>query len=185
MKYTCVQLKNDKEFETPLSIFSAIRAGKQVEAVEELLSFLQKVTLAHDHFSYAKVSNLFLRLLSRLFDLVEEIGIQDKEVDRLLYLSNEELLKKNELSAMEAMKKSVERLAKICQEKLSFKNEDRTSFIKTAIENGFSKSSFSLTEVAEQIGLHPDYLSRIFKENTGETFIEYLTQVRIQRSLLC
>lgn len=172
-----------KAFKIPLSIFAAIRAGKEEEAVRELLVFLKRVTLAYDHLSYERVSNLFLRLLSRLFDLVEEMEIQDEAVSAFLYQSNSELLNHNELLAMEAMKRAVERLARICGERLATKNEDRIAVIRGIIESGYSDSSLSLTEVAEKAGLHPDYLSRIFKEHTGQTFSEYLNQMRIEKSI--
>ncbi|MBP1994064.1 helix-turn-helix domain-containing protein [Paenibacillus eucommiae] len=40
----------------------------------------------------------------------------------------------------------------------------------------------TLGYVAEQLGLNPSYLSRIFKDEQGITFLEHLTSVRIQRS---
>lgn len=172
-----------KAFKIPLSIFAAIRAGKEEEALRELLLFLKRVTLAYDHLSYERVSNLFLRLLSRLFDLVEELEIQDEEVSAYLYQSNSELLKHSELLAMEAMKRAVERLAGICKERLATKNEDRIAGIQKIIEAGYADNSLSLTEVAERAGLHPDYLSRIFKEHTGQTFSEYLNRVRIEKGI--
>jgi len=42
--------------------------------------------------------------------------------------------------------------------------------------------AITLAYVAEQLGLNPSYLSRIFKDEQGVTFLEYLTSVRIKRS---
>jgi YesN/AraC family two-component response regulator len=42
--------------------------------------------------------------------------------------------------------------------------------------------NISLTELADRLNLSPSYLSRIFKESTGQTFLEYLTVMRIERS---
>jgi len=41
----------------------------------------------------------------------------------------------------------------------------------------------SLESVAGKLGLHPSYLSRLVKEKTGKTFTDYLTQVRLDKSL--
>ena len=41
--------------------------------------------------------------------------------------------------------------------------------------------NISLNSLAEQFFLHPNYLSRLFKEKTGENFIEYLTEVRMEK----
>ncbi len=55
--------------------------------------------------------------------------------------------------------------------------------IKQYIEKNYSKD-ISLNDMAEMTYLNPVYLSRIFKEKTGSTFIDYLTAVRIEASLV-
>lgn len=44
------------------------------------------------------------------------------------------------------------------------------------------KEGLTLDETAELLGITPAYLSRLFKEETGSTFTEYLTVYRIERS---
>ncbi len=41
--------------------------------------------------------------------------------------------------------------------------------------------NISLNSLAEQFYLHPNYLSRLFKEKTGCNFVEYLTEVRMEK----
>lgn len=41
--------------------------------------------------------------------------------------------------------------------------------------------NISLNSLAEQFFLHPNYLSRLFKEKTGQNFIDYLTGVRMEK----
>lgn len=40
----------------------------------------------------------------------------------------------------------------------------------------------SLEEVAEQLFMNPSYFSRLFKKETGETFIEYVTRMKMHRA---
>ncbi|MFD0695191.1 response regulator [Paenibacillus sp. GCM10027628] len=40
----------------------------------------------------------------------------------------------------------------------------------------------SLDEVAEQLFLNPSYFSRLFKKETGETFIEYVSRMKVERA---
>ena len=42
----------------------------------------------------------------------------------------------------------------------------------------------SLNDVAEWIDLSPAYVSRIFKEGTGENFVEYLSERRVEQAEL-
>ena len=50
------------------------------------------------------------------------------------------------------------------------------------IGENYSSSDFSLNMIASHIGVSPSYFSSIFKQGTGQSFIEYLTKVRIDRA---
>ena len=50
---------------------------------------------------------------------------------------------------------------------------------KSFIKENFSRGDFSLNLVAAHIGVSPSYFSSIFRQETGQTFVEYLTRVRI------
>ncbi|TBL76021.1 helix-turn-helix domain-containing protein [Paenibacillus thalictri] len=40
----------------------------------------------------------------------------------------------------------------------------------------------SLEEAAQHLHLHPNYLSRLFKRETGETFVEYVTRAKMEKA---
>lgn len=42
--------------------------------------------------------------------------------------------------------------------------------------------NISLVSISEDLFVNPSYLSRLFKENTGKTFTQYLTEQRIERA---
>ena len=50
---------------------------------------------------------------------------------------------------------------------------------KDYIAQNYSNSDFSLNMIATHIGVSPSYFSSIFRQETGQTFVEYLTRVRI------
>ena len=52
--------------------------------------------------------------------------------------------------------------------------------IQNFIRQHYSEN-ISLNMLAEQFYMHPNYLSRLFKEKTGENFVEYLMEVRMQK----
>lgn len=44
-------------------------------------------------------------------------------------------------------------------------------------------TDLSLTQISEKVGLHPSYLSKIFKDETGATLSEYWTKARMERAM--
>ena len=53
---------------------------------------------------------------------------------------------------------------------------------KEYIQANFSQSDLSLNRIAVHIGVSPSYFSSIFKQETGQSFVEYLTKVRMERA---
>jgi two-component system response regulator YesN len=53
---------------------------------------------------------------------------------------------------------------------------------KDYIAENFSNSEFSLNRIAEYIGVSSSYFSSIFKQGTGQTLMEYLTKIRIDKA---
>lgn len=62
------------------------------------------------------------------------------------------------------------------------RDEYATQKAKAYIENGY-QSNLSLGEISERLGLHPNYLSSLFRQKTGKTFSEYLRGVRIAKAV--
>ena len=63
-------------------------------------------------------------------------------------------------------------------------SEKSMSVVETAkeyIQNNYSKD-ISLDDVSRTVNISPYYFSKIFKEETGEGFVEYLTGIRIEKA---
>jgi YesN/AraC family two-component response regulator len=64
-------------------------------------------------------------------------------------------------------------------------NDNRFHFIKKVkghIEEYYADPNLSLSQISDVFRLSPSYLSRLFKEELGEKFIDYVTQVRINHA---
>lgn len=61
------------------------------------------------------------------------------------------------------------------------KSNDSIQIAKEYINNNFAKD-ISLDDVSRVVDISPYYFSKIFKEESGENFIEYLTNVRMEKA---
>lgn len=62
------------------------------------------------------------------------------------------------------------------------KNESRIIEIAKEYINSNFFNDISLENAANHVCMNPNYFSTIFKKETGENFIDYLTRIRIERS---
>lgn len=56
------------------------------------------------------------------------------------------------------------------------------------ISNNYMQEDISLNQVAEIVGMSPSYFSSIFSKEVGKTFVEYLTEIRMDKAkelLMC
>lgn len=77
-----------------------------------------------------------------------------------------------------------ERIITICSHINKNKEKNINKIIvkaKAYIEKNYS-SEITLAEISREICVSPHYFSRLFKEETGENFIEYLTKIRIKKA---
>jgi two-component system response regulator YesN len=78
----------------------------------------------------------------------------------------------------------IDKVTEACRNIIS-KREEQTSGIiaraKAFMEENYSKD-ISLDDVSRIVDISPYYFSKLFKEVTGENFIEYLTNIRIEEA---
>lgn len=78
----------------------------------------------------------------------------------------------------------LEKIMGACQNIVGKGEEKSNSIIEMAeeyIKDNFHKD-VSLDEVSKTVNISPYYFSKIFKEGTGKNFIEYLTNIRMERA---
>jgi len=98
---------------------------------------------------------------------------------------NEYLPQIMEMDDLDSMKSwFLKKIGDACSNILSKREEKSSSIIEQAkdyIRSHYAKD-ISLDEVSRKVNISPYYFSKIFKEETGENFIEYLTGIRIDKA---
>ncbi len=78
----------------------------------------------------------------------------------------------------------VNKILEACRNTVTKRDEQTNTVIikaKAYIEENYSKD-ISLDDVSRVVDISPYYFSKLFKEETGENFIEYLTNIRIEEA---
>ncbi|MBZ4646897.1 MAG: hypothetical protein JG777_2386 [Clostridia bacterium] len=131
--------------------------------------------------SIQNIKNKLIELMVLLYRLAWDYGAEENEfINRRHYL--DEMLEFEELSKLKIWCR--ERIEYIVRSISSIREKKINSLILKArdyIDKNF-KSEITLEDVSREVNVSPHYFSRLFKEETGENFIEYLTSVRIQKA---
>lgn len=172
----------DEEFpvEMEKSIFRYLEEGKEKECVQEMNDFFDWM-LAH----YAEdMNNIRLKVLEYII-WGEKKAFEAGAVNygfsyRRDYLDVAMACKNYE----ELRKWFLDKMVNACRAIRDQKEERSNSAAKKAmlyIQENYSKD-ISLDDVSGLVNISPYYFSKIFKEETGENFIEYLTKIRIEKA---
>ncbi len=134
-------------------------------------------------FEFIKQSDLSSRSVSLLLSDVYQSSV--KELSTLTGHSEKEGLtfdysEKTHTACMEELLSSLERIStKLEKSPDTFQQEIAGNAVKYIDEN-FKNPDISLNSVCSYLSISPSYFSTIFKEKTGTTFVEYLTNLRME-----
>ena len=161
-------------------LFEEVQKGNIDQAAAAARNFFDWMTAAHPD------SIMDIRLKSLEFVLwaehlaYEKGGMTYQFNSRNDYLTT--IMNLNDYASMKSW--FVEKITAASQNALSKREESSSNVVDIAkeyIKQNYSKA-LSLDEVSYYVNISPYYFSKIFKEGTGENFIEYLTNIRIEKA---
>ena len=119
----------------------------------------------------------------QLYKAIIQAADKDRQLD--LHTGTTELLAMETVQQMkEYLECCVKQLSDVNSARLMTKQSSVTSKVIEIIETHFSKPDLSLKMVAnEMLFMNPDYLGKLFKQETGERFSAYLTKWRIEKAI--
>ena len=123
--------------------------------------------------------------LDALLELTEALHVVN--VDELLRRQKEQLFihfdtGEDQAEMIDQVKEFCVQLLELVARRNKTKSSQHVERIREYIHTNYSDSSLSLYMAAEQVGLSPSYLSRLFKQEMGASFVDYISSVRVEKA---
>ena len=133
--------------------------------------------------SFVYATYIFIDALMSASKIIEELGGSAQEVlaehsgvDRLLQTSSETEKMRTLLTTV------FEKVIAFRDSAAGSKYHEIIAKAQTYIRENYSDKDISLHLVAREVNLSPNHFSTIFSQETGETFISYVTRLRLERA---
>jgi two-component system response regulator YesN len=179
----------DVEFGERISTSAYYEFEKKLMAAVKTAKAAQASDILGDWFSELKQSGAtpsscygyLHRILAAFINMIAQTGFDDSK-----------LLGDDPFAAIPALK-SVDQmkgwLDETCRSVIAFLSEQRTYVNNTQLEDAISyindnygSPELSLQQVCQHVFLSLSYFSALFKQHTGDTFVEYLTRLRLEKA---
>jgi two-component system, response regulator YesN len=165
--------------ESKLLDFSELmKTGKKEEAVlfiKRLRNEIQKCTNTHSDY----VKNIFANILLLLIRFAE-----DRNLSVLRNSHNSLLESINNAPVLEEITTYISTLIDLIFLKIEDESDNMNVIPKVSsyILDNYYNEQLSILSIAKQMYLTPNYLSLLFKRETGKTINQYITEVRIDKA---
>lgn len=159
-------------------LYEAFRGAVAKEEIEEAVERFYGAMLADGFIHIPLVYEYTVRLL---------VGMENRVVEDESFVQTYppfEIMAIVKLETLSELKRYVSRfLTGLWEVTAPNQKESHRSIIKKSIHYMEQECQFaSLQSVAQKVYMTPAYLSLLFKNNTGKTFIEHLTDIRIDKA---
>ncbi|RKP54152.1 response regulator [Cohnella endophytica] len=160
---------------------SAIRSGSLQEAFELIENGVVELKT-----SFTSVEPCFLQLqkvVLTLMNTVQELIVDDKETSLEWQMRLMEIYRFKTLDEVELWLKDIVRsvVTTVADNRNHFTNMQIHRAVEY-IRTNYMNEKMSLQDLCRHVLMSTSYFSLLFKQHTGETFIEYLTGVRIGKA---
>lgn len=168
--------------EVESKLMESIVNGK-VRECKALLSNIYKINFIQNKLSSTICIQLVNSIVSTLSRTSEKLPqLQDKISDNLQKFTRD--ISQSPDINLEFIKLK-KYLVELCKEISEINDSQSTSFITNIMEHinkNYNNCQISLSSVADEFGITEIYLSRFFKEQTGENFSKYIEKLRMEKA---
>lgn len=181
-----IKLNNIQQFHYPkqieIKLNDYIRNGDKESAISAFEQIIKNIRTQDEYLHYSQAQRVFIQLLTSVISTVYTLGIDFESIlqeDTNAYYI---LLQKENIDDIsDYFKNIITKTSLYISDAYKEKNNRHIEDI-VKILNVDCGNSTSLNIIAEQLHMNPSYISRLFKEKTGKSFTEYLTNIRLEKA---
>lgn len=191
----------DNEFDA--NIFGEINQFDQIitrflssGSLEEVESFVGALftEISEDHFRSLMIRqyiimNIYATVLTFCKKLRKDAGVDGEAAGQMESLRENEEILKRAVSTAESVDDIKAYIGTLLDHAIELRNtvsgrrySDIIQTAKERIEQDYMSEDISLNSVAAEVCMSPSYFSSVFSKEMGKTFIEYLTEVRMEKA---
>lgn len=160
-----------------------LRTGLREKAAESIDALFEAVDLKSGT-AVETVRLTALNAAQALFRAMTEAGLDPAEIYRSELLVNGRIFR---LGTLPDAKDLLKDTAQKCMDAIGRDRSGRilslVGDMKRYVRDHYADSGLTLTELAKKFFFNPSYLSRTFKKKAGVSFVEYLTEVRMEKAV--
>ena len=161
--------------EVKSDIFSAIDAA-DVDKIREGCAGLRFTLMRNNELSRIYIQHLLYSIVKELYDKMPQVEYEDA-----LSMAAEFFSEKKPEKVLSDFLAAVDRILTTQERKESREDSELITRIKRLIHKEY-KSDISLVDVASEVNLAPAYVSHIFKKETGQGIVEYITELKMKKA---
>lgn len=170
-------------FYYPIKVEKEILDGLKDGYIPNIEKLVQKYYSYSSNYSIDNkkhIQKISISLLSNIFYFIVDYNLENKSINNLIFNSHDEILKIKTLTQLES--EIVHLLKTLLSEIKTRKKVNR--FVQFAIDyfHQHYNENISLATVANEINISPAYLSLLFKQDMGTTFVDFLNHYRIKKA---
>lgn len=163
------------------TILDSIRLLDKEKARTQLDTWFQRMGEAK--ISGDMINQLVLQFIMRVLKILDDMGIAaDEQALSVPFAETMAQFESMQETSDYILKLLDQCMALIQQKRMQLERTLDTADIIKFVRSNFGRSDLSLNALAEQFRLSIYYVSRVFKETTGENFIDYLTALRVEKA---
>lgn len=163
-----------------LRLVKALREGVN-DSVQNALTDVFSL-FEESYLTSSDVVSYLARLQYHLSDFVDEMGISVQDDFTELSLTAEPRRFTRLVDAKRYFGTQIAKIEKHIQQRRNDAAHSRIDKARLIIADRISDKSFSLQDICSELYLSTSQFSALFKDSTGHTFVEYLTELRIDEA---